>query len=94
MNYDDFFDFLGVCCYDSMFLSDDFNWEFSQCLLVSLYRGLSILLIFLKNQLFALLLLCIVLLVSVLLISALSLIVSHQVFLLGLMSSFCLGICI
>ena len=51
-------------------------WILSLCTLVSLAKGLSILLIFLKNQLLVLLILCIVLFVSTWLISALSLIIS------------------
>ena len=51
-------------------------WVFSLCHLISLARGLSILLIFSKNQLFVSLILWIVFCVSILLISALSLIIS------------------
>ena len=48
----------------------------SLCPLVSMAKGLSILLIFSKNQLLVLLILCIDLFVSIWLISALSLIIS------------------
>ena len=51
-------------------------WILSLCPLVSLAKGLSILLIFSKNQFLVLLILCIVLFVSTWLISALSLIIS------------------
>jgi hypothetical protein len=61
----------------------------SLCPLVSLAKGLSILLIFSKNQLLVWLILCIVFLVSTWLISALSLIISCSLFLLGEFSSFC-----
>jgi len=60
----------------------------SLCPLVSLAKGLSILLSFSKNQLLVLLILCIVLFVSTWLISALSLIISCYLFLLGAFASF------
>ena len=60
----------------------------SLCPLMSLAKGLSILLIFSKNQLLVLLILCIVLFVSIWLISALSLIISCCLLLLGEFSSF------
>ena len=56
--------------------------------LVSLAKGLSILLIFSKNQLLVWLILCIVLFVSTWLISALSLIISCHLLLLGEFASF------
>jgi hypothetical protein len=59
------------------------------CPLVSLVKGLSILLIFSKNQLLVWLILCIVLFVSTWFISALSLIVSCHLLLLGEFASFC-----
>ncbi|KAL6030415.1 hypothetical protein STEG23_017103 [Scotinomys teguina] len=52
-------------------------------------KGLSILLIFSKNQLFVSLILCIVFFVSILLISALNLIISLHLFLLGDFASSC-----
>ena len=61
---------------------------FSLCRLISLDRGLSILLIFSKNQLFDSLILWIVFCVSILLISALSLIISSLLLLLGESASF------
>ena len=61
----------------------------SLCPLVSLAKGLSILLIFSKNQLLVLLILCIVLFVFTWLISALSLIISCRLLLLGEFASFC-----
>jgi hypothetical protein len=61
----------------------------SLCLLVSLAKSLSILLIFSKNQLLVGLILCIVLFVSSWLISALSLIISYSLLLLGEFTSFC-----
>ena len=57
--------------------------------LVSLPKGLSILLIFLKNQLMVWLILCIVLYVSTWLISALSLIISCCLLLLGEFAFLC-----
>lgn len=51
-------------------------WISSLCLLVSLHKGWSILLIFPKKQLFDSLILCIALYVPILFISALSLIIS------------------
>jgi hypothetical protein len=63
-------------------------WILSLCPLVSLAKGLPILLIFSKNQLLVLLILCIVLFVSIWLISALSLIISCHLFLLGVFASF------
>ena len=61
----------------------------SLCPLVSLAKGLSILLSFSKNQLLVFLTLCVVLFVSMWLIPVLSLIISCYLFLLGLFSSFC-----
>ena len=58
------------------------------CPLVSLAKGLSILLIFSKNQLLLWLILCTVLFVSTWLISALSLIISCLLLLLGEFASF------
>ena len=66
-----------------------FIWILYLCPLVSLAKVLSILLIFSKNQLLALLILCRVLFVSIWLISALSLIISCHLLLLGVFSSFC-----
>jgi hypothetical protein len=60
----------------------------SLCPLVSVAKGLSILLIFSKNQLLVWLILCIVLFVSNWLISALSLIISCGPLLLGEFASF------
>ena len=64
-------------------------WILSLCPLVSLAKGLSILLIFSKNQLLVLLILCIVLYVSTWLISAQSLIISCHLLLLSEFDSFC-----
>jgi hypothetical protein len=64
-------------------------WILSLCLLVSLAKGLSILLFFSKNQHLVLLLLCIILFVSNWLISALSLTISCLLLLLGVLTSFC-----
>jgi len=64
-------------------------WILSLCSLVSLAKGLSILLIFSKYQLLVLLTVCIVLFVSTWLISALSLIISCCVLLLGVFASSC-----
>jgi hypothetical protein len=61
----------------------------SLCLLVSLTKGLSILLIFSKNQLLVLLILFIVLFASISLISAPSLIISYHLLLLGVFASSC-----
>ena len=61
----------------------------SLCPLVSLAKGLSIVLIFSKNQLLVWLILCIVLFVSTWLISALSLNISCCILLLGEFVSFC-----
>ena len=61
----------------------------SLCPLVSLAKCLFILLVFSKNQLLALLILCIVLSVSTWLISALSLMISCHLLLLGVFASFC-----
>jgi hypothetical protein len=62
---------------------------FSLCPLLSLAKGLSILLIFSKNQLLVWLSLCTVLFVYTWLISALSLIISCYLLLLGEFASFC-----
>jgi hypothetical protein len=64
-------------------------WILSLCPLVSLAKGISILLIFSKKQLLVLLILCIVLFVSTWLISALSLIISCCLLLLYVFASFC-----
>ena len=64
-------------------------WILSLCLLISLVKGLSILLIFSKNQLLVCLILCIVLFVSTWLNSALSLIISCHLFLFSEFASFC-----
>jgi len=64
-------------------------WIYSLCLLVSPADGLSILLIFSKNQLLVLLILCIVLFVSTWLISVLSLIIPGPLLFLGIFASFC-----
>jgi hypothetical protein len=61
----------------------------SLCPLISLAKGLSILLIFSKTQLLDWLIPCIVLFVSTWLISALSLIISCSLVLLGEFASFC-----
>jgi hypothetical protein len=66
-------------------------WILSLCPLVSQAKGLSILLIFSKNQLLSLLILCIVLFVSTWLTSALGLIISCCLLLLGVLASFCSG---
>jgi hypothetical protein len=63
-------------------------WILSWYPLVSLAKALSILLIFSKNQILVLLILCIVLFVSVWLISTPSFIISCQILLLGLFASF------
>ena len=60
----------------------------SLCLLVSLAKGLANLLIFSKNQLLVLLILCTVLFVSNRLISALIFIISYPLLLLGVLASF------
>jgi hypothetical protein len=60
----------------------------SLCPLVSLAKGLSIFLIFSKNQLLVWLILCMVLFVSTWLISALSLIISCHLLFLGEFASF------
>jgi hypothetical protein len=86
MNFLDFHDFH---CYVFLFISDFVNWMLSLCPLVSLAKGSSILLIFSKNQFLVLLILCIVLFVSTWLISALSLIISCCLLLLGVFASFC-----
>jgi hypothetical protein len=57
--------------------------------LVNLVKGLSILLIFSKNQLLVWLILCVVRFVSTWLISALSLIISCHLLRLGIFASFC-----
>jgi hypothetical protein len=63
-------------------------WRLSLCPLVSQAKGLPILLIFSKDQLLTLLILCIVLFVSNWLISALSLIISYCLLLLGMFTFF------
>jgi hypothetical protein len=70
------------------------KFEYSLCLLISLNKGLSILFIFSKNQLFVSLILCIVLFVlggfvCFLLISALGMIISCHLLLLDVLNSFC-----
>jgi hypothetical protein len=65
----------------------------SLCPLVSLAKGLSILLIFSKSQLLVWLILCIVLFVSTWLISALSLIISCHLLLLGIFALLSLFVC-
>jgi hypothetical protein len=64
-------------------------WILSLCTLDSLVKGFSILLVFSKNQLLVWLILYIVLFVSTWLISALSLIISCRLLLLGVFASFC-----
>ena len=63
-------------------------WILSLCPLVTLAKGLSTLLIFSKNQLLVLLILCVVLFVSIWLISALSLSISCCLLLLSVFASF------
>ena len=58
-----FLKFFSVCCYVPLLFLILLIWMFSLCLLVSLDKDLSILLIFSKNQLFVSLILCIVLFV-------------------------------
>jgi hypothetical protein len=65
-------------------------WILSLCPLVSLVKDLSILLIFSKNQLLVLLILCMVLFIYTWLISALSLNISYCLLLLGIFASFVL----
>ena len=84
-----FFNFLSFCCYISLFISDFVNLN-SLYPLVSLAKvSLSIMLIFSKNPLLVLLILCIVRFVSTQLISALSLVISCCLLLLGVFTSFC-----
>jgi hypothetical protein len=64
-------------------------WMLSLYLSVSLDKGLFVLLIFLKNQLLVLFILCIVLFVSNWLISVLGLALSCSLLLLGAFASFC-----
>ena len=78
-----------VSCYVPFSFLIFLIWMFFLCLLISLYKGVSILLIYWKNQLFISLILCIVLFVSVLLISAINLIISCHLFLFGVFSSLC-----
>ena len=66
-----------------------FIWILLLCPLVSLPMGLSILLIWSKNQLMVLLIHCIVLFFSTSLISDLSFRISFCLFLLGVFASFC-----
>jgi len=70
-------------------LLDFLIWIHSLCPLVSLAKGLSILLIFSKDQLLVLLILRMVLFASTWLISAVSLIISCHLLLLGVFASFC-----
>jgi hypothetical protein len=65
-------------------------WILSLCPLVSMSNGLSILLIFSKNQFLVLLILCIVIFVSIWLLSVLSLIISCHLLLLDLFAFFVL----
>jgi hypothetical protein len=64
-------------------------WILSPCPLVSLENGLSSLLIFPKNQLLVLLILCIILVVSNWLVSTLSLTISCPLLLFGVFACFC-----
>jgi hypothetical protein len=64
-------------------------WVLSLCLLISLAKDLSIFFIFSKNQLLVWLIFCNVCFVSNWLISALSLIISCCLLLLGVFASFC-----
>ena len=82
-------DFLRFCFYISVFFLILLIRILSLCPLVSLAKGLSILLIFSKNQLLVWLILCIVLFVSTWLISVLSLIISCCLLLLVEFASFC-----
>ena len=75
-------DFLSVCCYVPIFISDFVNLNFVS-LLISLNKGLSILLIFSKTHLFVPLTLCFIYFVSILLILVLKLIISWYLLLLG-----------
>jgi hypothetical protein len=76
-------DFLRFYFHVSFFISDFVNWDIVLVPLASLAKGLSILLIFSKNQLLVWLIICIVLFVSTWLISALSLIIYCSLLLLG-----------
>ena len=88
---DDSLIFLCVSYYVPLFICAFVNLDIhSFCLLVSLDKGLSILLIFSKNQLFVSLILCIVFFVSILLISALNLIIYCHIGLLGEFAAFVL----
>jgi len=84
-----FLNVLSFCCYVSLSFLILLIWILSLCPLVSLTKGLSILLIFSKNQLQVVLILCIVLFVSTRLISALSLIISSRLLIWGAFASFC-----
>ena len=64
------------------------TWILSFCVLVSFAKGLSILLIFSKNQLLVSLILCIVFFFSNWLISVLILIISCLLFIFGVLASF------
>jgi len=86
---EDFLNFLRFCCCVSLFISDFVNLDILSVPLVNLAEGLSILLIFSKNQFLVLLFLCIVLFVSIWLILALSSIISCLLFLLVVFASFC-----
>jgi hypothetical protein len=84
-----FFNLPSFCCYISLSFLILLIWILSLCPLVSLAKGLSILLIFSKNQLLFLLIVCIVLFLSTWLISALSLIISYHQLFLVVFASFC-----
>ena len=85
----DSLDFLSIC-YVFLFTSGFVNLDvFFLCLLLSLNKGLPLLLIFSKNQFFVSLILCIVFFVSISLISAHNLIISCLLLLLDQSASFC-----
>ena len=86
---DDFLNFLSICCMSPFSFLILLIWIRSLWPLVSLCKGLSILLVFTNNQLLVWLILCIFLFVSTWLISALCLIIHCLLLLLGIFASFC-----
>ena len=83
-----FLNFHSFCCYVFFFISDFINLDTAS---VPSGEDLSILLIFSKNQFLVLLNLCIVLFVTIWLISALNLVISCCLLLLGAFASFFSG---
>ena len=81
-------DLFSVCCCDPLLFVFLLAWVFSLCFLVTLYKGLSILLIFLKNQYLLHLFLC-CFFVATLFTSGQRLIIFCSLFLFSVLATIC-----